>query len=491
MDALPIGSHLQQGRYTIERMLGSGGYGITYLCKIHQSMSGNLGDITTVSKVCIKEFFPSKICKRQSCQVVCTGDRDDFSLFRKQFRKEAKNISTFSHPHIVKVADVFDENGTTYYVMQYLEGGSLSQLVERQGALDTSTAISSVLQIADALTYLHDKKHICHLDVKPGNIMIDEHGQMQLIDFGISKHYHFKDNKETTDMPIGISPGYAPLEQYDGQMHEFSPETDIYSLSATLYHLLTGKTPPTAVQISSQPSLLSRPAVIPPGLWTIISKGMAQQREHRYHSAKAFAEALHYQGRNTTREEPKGSLTRIDTHKRGLSLTTKALIAIAFLFMFVAGIFIAKALTGKKDTPSTSAPTSAIRPEADKEPVNRKVKDKRFVDENGDGYTYTGPTLSGKPHGKGVARSDNGWVYEGPFVNGRREGKNARLTYRNKNVFRGEVVDKLRQIGVVTTPDGRRFEGELHKWKPYLGFWYERGSAKPYVRILYGREVAL
>ena len=475
MNELSKGCQLQNGKYIVERKLGSGGFGITYLAKTQQHVKGKLGDIVTTATVCLKEFFTKDLCVRHGQNVVCTGSTDDFAMLRNKFRKEAESIATFKHPHIIQVADVFDENGTTYYVMQYLEGGSLSQLVEQQGPLDQQTATVYVCQVAEALQYLHEKKHFCHLDVKPSNIMLDSKGQAQLIDFGISKHYHVKNNKETTDTPVGISPGFAPEEQYDGQLYEFSPETDIYSLAATLYYLLTGQKPPTAIQISQQPYNFTRPKTVSPSVWAVIAKGMSPQKEMRYHTAKTFAEALRPAVTKTGKkkeDKPNG--------QNNPPLWKKVLLVVSALSAIVLGALLAKFLFGEDKGKNEEKP-----------PEITYVTDRVFPDETGmDQFIYTGPVENGKPHGKGTARSVNGWVYEGPFVNGKREGDNARLTYNNKNVFRGGVIDKYRQVGVVTTPDGRRFEGELHQWTPYLGYWYEKGSNKPYVRILYGREVA-
>ena len=149
-------------------------------------------------------------------------------------------------PHIVRIYDIFEENETAYYVMEFVEGGSLDTLVKTSGPLPEARAFELIMQTAQALNSLHQRQTM-HLDVKPANILLrkDEqgHDDIVLIDFGVSKHYDQKGH-QTTTTPVGYSKGFAPLEQYrEGGVQAFSPTTDIYSLGATLYFLLTGKAP--------------------------------------------------------------------------------------------------------------------------------------------------------------------------------------------------------------------------------------------------------
>jgi serine/threonine protein kinase len=149
----------------------------------------------------------------------------------------------------VRIIDVFEENGTAYYVMEYAESGSLADKVKRQGYVPEPDAVRYIRQIADALGYIHMQK-MNHLDVKPANIMLSEADDAILIDFGLSKQYDATTGNQTSTTPVGISDGYAPMEQYrPGGVGEFSPETDIYSLGATFFKLLTGVTPPSASDV--------------------------------------------------------------------------------------------------------------------------------------------------------------------------------------------------------------------------------------------------
>lgn len=240
MNELKPGSSLQDGKYVIKRVLGQGGFGITYLAE----------QVMLEREVAVKEFFMKDNCLRDDetgmVSVPSTGSAIQVERYRAKFLKEAKTLASLDHAHIVEVFDVFEQNGTVYYVMLYLNGGSLSDLVKAQGRLPEDTAMRYIHQIATALKYMHNEKHVCHYDIKPANILLDSKGNAILIDFGISKNYDSNGN-ETSSTPIGMSVGYAPIEQYQQLVNEFSPASDVYALGATLYYLVTGKTPPTAV----------------------------------------------------------------------------------------------------------------------------------------------------------------------------------------------------------------------------------------------------
>lgn len=242
--SLGTGTRLRGGSYRIERCLKQGGFGIVYLAE-----QVDLGRM-----VCIKEFFPGQFCDRPAgaTQVTTTTSGSGFfDSFKKKFVREAQRIAQLQHPAIVHVHDVFEENGTAYYVMSYLDGGSLRELVERQGPLTLEEASKYIEPVASALEYLHRKVSMCHLDVKPSNVMLDEDGKVYLIDFGSSKQYDAAPgSSHTTTLPT-FTPGYAPPEQMAGNVKSFSPTADTYALTATLYFLLTGKDPVDAsVRIS-------------------------------------------------------------------------------------------------------------------------------------------------------------------------------------------------------------------------------------------------
>ena len=278
------GTLLKHGEYRIERELGHGGFGVTY----------SAVQVGLNRRVAIKEFFMSEYCNRDAetshVTVPSEGSKELVAKFRNKFIKEAQNIASLKHPHIISIHDVFEENGTAYYVMEYLDHGSLADLVKRQGRLPEADALCYTRQIADALRYIHARK-MSHLDVKPGNILIDEEDHAVLIDFGLSKRYDDEGN-QTSTTPVGISHGYAPLEQYKkGGVGTFSPSTDIYSLGATLYKLITGATPPDANDILID-GLPAHPGIMSLPVYEAIEQAMQPNKNHRPQSIEAFLTRL-------------------------------------------------------------------------------------------------------------------------------------------------------------------------------------------------------
>ena len=283
---LQPGTLLQGDRYRIIDILGQGGFGITYLAE----------QIMAERKVCIKEFFPKEYYNRdedsRSISLGTQGSAETMELYKAKFVKEAKTIAKLDHPNIIHIFDVFSENNTAYYVMEYIEGESLSDVVKRNGgALAESVAVDYIKQTASALGYIHER-NIMHLDVKPANIMLRKtDGKPVLIDFGLSKQYDAEGN-QTSSTPVGISAGFAPMEQYQqGGVKEFSPETDIYSLGATLYYLVTGCVPPQAAAIVDD-GLPELPAHLSQGVRRAIERSMEVQRKKRPHSIKEFVALL-------------------------------------------------------------------------------------------------------------------------------------------------------------------------------------------------------
>lgn len=235
-----IGSTLQGGKYIIKKVLGQGGFGITYLAE-HNLLR---------KQVAIKEFFMKDYCNREEStshvSVGTEGSVDLVNRFRQKFLSEARKIAHLQHANIIRISDVFEENGTAYYVMDYCEGGSLADLLnDNSNGISEDLALKYIRQVASAIEYVH-AQNINHLDIKPANILLDAQDNTILIDFGMSKQYDAT-GSQTSTTPVGISHGYAAIEQYrQGGVSQFSPATDIYSLGATLYKLITGQTPPEA-----------------------------------------------------------------------------------------------------------------------------------------------------------------------------------------------------------------------------------------------------
>ena len=281
------------GKYRLEKILGQGGFGITYKAIMKETVSGSLGNMEVDVPVAIKEFFMKDTCEREEgtgkITVPSQGSRAVVELYRKKFVKEAKNLAQMNHPHIVKVVDVFEENDTVYYVMQYLSGGSLTDYVKQHGALDEAIAIKYIQQIGSALEYMH-QRHICHYDVKSSNILLDDKGGAMLIDFGISKGYT-EEGHQTSSTPVGISAGYAPLEQYQQSLQDFSPATDVYGLAATLFYLLTGKNPPEASIVLNE-GIGDKSIGISDTVWHAIEQGMNPRKKDRVQTVSEFLKLM-------------------------------------------------------------------------------------------------------------------------------------------------------------------------------------------------------
>lgn len=300
---LANGSLLQGGKYRIEKLLGQGGFGITYLA-IQDKLN---------RKVCIKEFFMKEHCNRDATTSYVTigsqGSRNLVERFKTKFIKEAETIASLNNTHIVRIFDIFEENGTAYYTMELLEDSKKRFATP----LSIDNALDVISQIGDALQYIHSK-NVLHLDVKPSNIMF-RGADAVLIDFGISKRYD-DEGGQTSTTPVGISKGYAPLEQYNQGMQSFTPATDVYSLAATLFRLLTGETPPeaTAVMNEGLPIKLLGQHNIPQNIIKTIEQGMEPRVRCRISNIGDFLTKL--KGASApTKEQQDSDVTSIDLEK--------------------------------------------------------------------------------------------------------------------------------------------------------------------------------
>ncbi len=237
MPALPPETLLFDGAYRIENHLARGGFGLTYRAR----------DLVNARDVAIKECFPAG-CERDGRDVVPSdfAARACLQAFRRGFHAQAQRLQTLQHPFIVALLDVFDENQTTYLVMALLDGPTLLEQIERHGPLQADVAIGHFEKLAEALSAIHGAGYL-HLDIKPENaILVD--GSPVLVDFDLLTE---REKPDFDTRPLALAtqigtPGYAPLEQY-AQHARLSPATDVYALGATMYHLLTGAAPLSAV----------------------------------------------------------------------------------------------------------------------------------------------------------------------------------------------------------------------------------------------------
>ena len=296
MTSLPCGSLLcgKSYVYKIEKVLGQGTFGITYLATTRIKLSGALGEIETELRVAVKEFFMKDINGRSDATVTCSSSGDLYADYRRKFAREATNLSQLKHLHIVKVLELFETNNTYYYSMEYCEGGTLDALIEKQRGLDVQAALSYFRQIADALSFMHENR-ILHLDLKPSNIMLRGNGEAVLIDFGLSKQYTASGDPESSTRVGSGTPGYAPLEQANYREGKDFPVTmDVYALGATLFKMLSGIRPPEASELLNEgfPAYELQQKGVSDELISCISKAMSPIRKSRYPSVRAFLQAL-------------------------------------------------------------------------------------------------------------------------------------------------------------------------------------------------------
>ena len=242
---LAVGTVLN-GMYRIERHLSSGGFGNTYV-----AINLTFGD-----KVAVKEFFMRGVTQRDGDSTISVSNPDNRALFIEQlekFKKEAQRIRRLQSPNIIRVHDMFDANGTAYYVMDYIDGESLSDRLKRIGKpLSEGEVRHYLAQVLDALEVIHSAG-LYHMDLKPDNIMVDGRDSAVLIDFGASKRTESSPYTATMTS-VSYTNGYAPPEQMEQDTDHFGPWTDIYALGATLYRLLTNRKPPMPSAIYSDPT---------------------------------------------------------------------------------------------------------------------------------------------------------------------------------------------------------------------------------------------
>ena len=275
------------GRYTIEGVLGQGGFGITYLGmdELHEK------------PVAIKEFFPQGIVTRNieyqdTVTVTFVGEKDNYEKGKERFLKEARTMAKFSKDKgIVKALDFFEINNTAYIVMEYLEGVTLKQYLAENKRIDAEDLVELLVPLIEALDEIHSQGLI-HRDISPDNIMVLPDGRIKLMDFGAARDYTEFGEKS---LSIVLKPGYAPPEQY--QTHGVQgPWTDIYALCATMYKCITGENPPDAIDRLVDDYLKKISAFgIPvlPQIEEAIIKGMSVAAKDRYQNVGDFCENLY------------------------------------------------------------------------------------------------------------------------------------------------------------------------------------------------------
>ena len=508
--SLPVGSTLMQGKYRIVAVLGQGGFGITY--KGEHTMLG-----TTVA---IKEFFMKGACERDENSTHVTTSQSNSELasrFRTKFLKEAKTLAALKHPNIIRVFDVFEDNGTAYYVMDYIEGNNLSDIVEGKGRLSEPLALKYIRQVANALNYLHQKK-LLHLDVKPANILLDKNtGNAILIDFGVSKQYD-QDGQQTSTTPPAISKGYSPVEQYaqGSNVKTFSPATDIYSLAATLYKLVTGNTPPESnLLLNEDEQLPPYPSNVSEVTRNAIAECL-QTRKKRPQSISEFLQLLDSEPiSNIDTPEEEDTILKSQYKKSQEVLTTPIktkkdnlntvfIIGAVIVFVVIIGLLFNKCGGSSSNDSSDEDLDSVVYEPVDTTAVawddSTASYEDIYTDDTDNDVSYVSPkNQSNDEITKGSENYEGGSKFVGTFKNGVRlkgtftwadgdrfegdfkDGKmsNGVYYYKTGNKFSGSFdSNEEKENGTFYWPDGDRFEGDFKNGKISNGVYYYKTGDK-------------
>lgn len=296
MDFLDTGTilHSKNYNYRIIRKLGQGSFGITYLASV--KMTGTLGYLDADIYVAIKEFFMKGYNGREGSSVTSGNTDGTFAYYKSKFIHEAENLSKLNNSGIIKVIELFEENSTAYYVMEYVSEGSLDDCITKNKRFAPAQCINYARGICNALHYMHSRQFL-HLDLKPNNIMLRKNGEVVLIDFGLSKRFDANGNPETSTTVGHGTPGYAPLEQQHYKKEpgaEFPATMDIYALGATMFKMLTGQRAPEASSILNDgfPANELTDIGTPQEIIDVIEKCMSPMKKERYQSTLELGNAL-------------------------------------------------------------------------------------------------------------------------------------------------------------------------------------------------------
>ena len=336
--ALETGSIIDN--FTIEKVLGIGGFGIVYLAK------HNLTD----ALVAIKEFFPSSMVHRvnsSTVQINTTHDSPSFAAGMESFVKEAKTLAKLHHAGLVQVLHFWEGNGTAYMVMPYYEGETLKSYMEKPDFATTSTFIkvafikNLLTELLPTLEYLHEK-NIFHRDIKPDNIFLLKSSKPLLLDFGAARQIV----DQAANITTILTEGYAPVEQYDKNGHQ-GAKTDIYALSAVLYHFITGRAPQASVtRVFNDPVVCLEENYsdhYPMGILKAIDAGLIVDPDKRPSSVTDWKAILENEGKKTPQPiPPVNDVEIISLPERKSKSKIKPILIISFIVIAAAGAFLLK-----------------------------------------------------------------------------------------------------------------------------------------------------
>lgn len=488
--SLAIGTilHGEAYDYKIMDVLGQGTFGITYKAKVE--MKGALGRLDSNMYVAVKEFFMKEVNGRENSSVTSgsTSNGGLFYYYRDKFEREARNLSTLSHPNIVKVLEAFHANGTTYYSMEYIDGISLDKKIAQspQGRMPLTEAIETLKQIGAAIAFMHSR-NMLHLDVKPGNVMMRKDGTAVLIDFGLSKQYTSDGEPESSTKVGAGTPGYAPIEQ--ASYHEgkgFPTMMDVYALGGTLFKMLTGQRPPEASEILNEgfPTDSLRQLFIPDNIVNSISKAMAPLKKDRWQTVDEFVKHLDEHGENTiyedtSSESARSESTTFDDRKFSHKLQgdfedndedqteswftrNKVVCTVAALLIaLVVGLYVTNSRTDKEpQTAATEQPTQLADSIAASQEEAGETPDGKVADNNetrSDGKPTNGNNNDGHTSPSQASSRPNKTT---------QNGQNAPEPVRSKPLYKPQPVNKNSVYDVVEQMPS--FPGGISGLRTYL-----------------------
>ena len=334
---LAAGTCLCGGKYVIERVIGAGGFGITYYAK----------HATLQQYYAIKEFFINGFCIRESAtkRVFVQGiEEEEYEGYKKKFVEEAQVLAGLHHPNIVSVIDIFEENGTSYMVMPFIRGITLQSLVEKKGKLPYDLAINYMSQVCEAVSYIHGM-HILHRDITPDNIIITEGDQITLIDFGSARK--FVQDKTQRHTAI-VKKGYAPLEQYSSTSRK-GTYSDIYSIGAVLYFVLTSTKPMDATirTMENMPEPKALDPGIPEEANRAIMRAMSLKPDERQQDAESFMEDL--LGESPLPDRPARKIDR-HVHQGRNKWLLWILVGTGCILLSGGGVLVSRKISSEKET---------------------------------------------------------------------------------------------------------------------------------------------
>jgi serine/threonine-protein kinase len=340
---------LIQGRYRVEAPLGQGG-----MATVYRAVDKRL-NVT----VALKELIAQPGLSPQM-----------LAALRAQFLEEARVLARLKHPSLVRVTDFFEDQGNAYLVMDFIEGQSLADYIKQTGPVSEEQVLAWAAQLLDALEYCHSQG-ILHRDIKPQNIILGPDKRLILVDFGLVKLWNPNDPRTKTAMRGMGTPEYAPPEQYDASSGHTVPSSDIYSLGATLYHALSGESPPTATMRIADPESFTRARDKIRGVSAktqrALFKALELRRTERWATAGDMAEALGVQIRHRRPTPPPAPKPR-PKPRTGKGLPRGAWVAggATVLLLLAGGVvgFVNPGFLVSKPTPTPTVATPTVTPTA-------------------------------------------------------------------------------------------------------------------------------